>query len=198
MRRQVLRGFLASVNATPPLIVAFAFNPETVQDNKEVTYADRDDDLRGNAPGKVYTGGGHRTISFDLQLHGLEPDPALGGPNRIAPGVSGELATLRSFLHPRSEAWEAAAPLPWQGEGRRLTAPPRCIFGFGRKVLECLVTDLSITETQFGPMLDPVRADVSVELTVVEDAGNPLYELDRQRRNATAHLGRGHLARGVG
>lgn len=197
MRQQVVRGFLANAKAVPPLVVVFSFNPESVGDDKHVHYADRDEDLSGNAPGLAYTGGGHRTISFDLQLHGLEPSPTTGGPDAAAPGVSADLATLRSFLHPRSEAWETAAALPWQGEGQFLKEPPRCIFGFGPKVLECWVTDLSITETQFNHLLIPVRADVGVQLTVVEDARNPYHELDRQRRNTTAALGLRDVSRAL-
>ena len=173
--RQVQRGFLANIEVVPALILTFQFNPETMTDNKAVTYADGRVELCGNAPGKVYTGGGHRTITFSIQLHGLEE-----GSN----GVSTELAKLRSFLYPKVDAWSTVGQL-FGGEegGRRMTAPPTCIFGFGTKILECVVTELEVNETQFNSLLAPVRAEVKVTLTVNEEDGGGLYELDKQRRN---------------
>ena len=184
--RQVLRGFIASVEVLPPLIVTFQFNPETITDNKAVTYADRNADLCGNAPGKVYTGGGHRTITFDLKLHGLEKGTDALNPTGVANGVSTELAKLRSFLYPKSDAW---AVLSGGEEGRRLVSPPTCIFGFGTKILECVVTDVNITEAQFNSTLAPVRADVRLTLVVNEESDNELYKMDRFQRNALAALG---------
>lgn len=184
--RPAMRGFLANVLQLPPLILVFQFNPETMSDNKEVSYADRNAELCGNAPGKVYTGGGHRTISFDLKLHGMEQ-----GTNRLIPiglanGIANELAILRSFLYPSSDAWLAFGK---SDDGVRLTPPPTCIFGFGTKILECVVTSLTITETQFNSYLTPVRADVHVTLVVIEEDDNVLYEVDKQLRNTQALLG---------
>jgi hypothetical protein len=186
--RQVLRGFLANIDVIPPLIVTFQFNPESISDNKAVTYADRDGDLCGNAPGKVYTGGGQRTISFDIKLHGLEQGSNALNPTPLDNGISTELAKLRSFLYPKADAWATMGGLLGE-EGVRLTAPPTCVFGFGTKILECVITEITVNETQFNSLLAPVRADVGITLTVVEEAGNDLYELDKQRRNLLAALG---------
>lgn len=188
--RQVLRGFLANIDVLPPLIFTFQFNPESVRDNKAVNYSDRNADLCGNAPGKVYTGGGHRTISFDFKLHGLEEGTNAINPTPLDNGISTELAKLRSFLYPKADAWASLGSLFGGGdEGTRLAAPPTCIFGFGTKILECVVTELTISETQFNSLLAPVRADVSVTLTVIEEDDNALYELDKQHRNLLAALG---------
>jgi contractile injection system tube protein len=189
-QKLVLRGFLANVETIPPLIVTFEYNPSSVSDNKAVNYADRAATLSGNAPGKVYTGGGHRTISFDLKLHGLEQGTNWTNPTPVDNGISTELAKLRSFLYPKASAWGTVSGLLGRpANGKRLAAPPTCFFGFGAKILECVVTDIKITETQFNSALAPVRADVSVTLAVVEDDASPLYQLDRQRRNALAALG---------
>ncbi len=105
--RQVLRGFLANIEVLPPLIFTFQFNPASISDNKAVNYADRSDGLCGNAPSKVYTGGGHRTISFSFQLHGLEQGLNVLNPTALDNGISTELAKLRSFLYPKADAWAA-------------------------------------------------------------------------------------------
>ncbi len=186
--RQVLRGFIANIDVIPPLIVTFQFNPESISDNKSVNYADRNGDLCGNAPSKVYIGGGHRTISFDIKLHGLEQGSNRLNPSGVDNGISTELAKLRSFLYPKGDAWATMKGL-FGDEGVPLTTPPTCIFGFGAKILDCVVTELTITETQFNSWLAPVRADVRLSLTVIEEAGNALYEADIQRRNTLAALG---------
>lgn len=188
--RQVLRGFLANVEVLPPLIFTFQFNPRSLRDNKAVRYAERNGDLCGNAPGKVYTGGGDRTISFDFQLHGLEKGTNVLNPTPLDNGISTELAKLRSFLYPVQDAWATVGGLlGGGGEGVRLASPPTCYFGFGTRVLECVVTDLNITETQFNSLLAPVRADVSITLAVIEEHGHALYEFDKQHRNVLAALG---------
>jgi hypothetical protein len=187
---QVLRGFIANINVIPPLIVTFQYNPTSVSDNKQARYADRTKTLAGNAPGKVYTGGGDRTITFDIKLHGLEQGTNALNPTPIDNGISTELAKLRSFLYPQSNAWATVSSLLGGGSsGRRLSSPPTCYFGFGTKILECVVTDIKINETQFNSVLAPVRADVTVTLNVIEDEGNALYQLDTQHRNILAALG---------
>lgn len=189
--RQVLRGFLANIEVIPPLIFTFQFNPESIKDNKAVRYADRSQELCGNAPGKVYTGGGDRTLSFSFHLHGLEEGTNAINPTPVDNGISTELAKLRSFLYPMSDPWASLSSLLGGGdsEGVRLTPPPTCYFGFGTRVLECVVTDMKITETQFNSLLAPVRAEVSVTLAVVEEKGNGFYEFDTQHRNVLAALG---------
>jgi hypothetical protein len=173
--RQVLRGFIANVDVLPPLIVTFQFNPASISDNKAVNYADRTHSLSSNAPGKVYTGGGHRTISFDLKLHGLEEGTNKINPTPLDNGISTELAKLRSFLYPKADAWATLGGLlGGSDQGRRVAAPPTCFFGFGTRILECVVTDITITETQFNSMLAPVRADVRVTLVVIEETDGAL------------------------
>jgi hypothetical protein len=192
--RQVLRGFLANVTVLPPLIVTFQFNPSSIRDTKQVRYADRDTGLSGSSPCKVYTGGGDRTLSFELVLNGLEQ-----GSNRINPtpldnGISTELAKLRSFLYPADDPFAAVAALAAlfgaaENAGRRVSAPPKCLFGFGTKILECVVTEVTVNETQFNSLLAPVQAQVSVTLVVVEEPGNAFYEVDNVHRALLATLG---------
>lgn len=184
----VLRGFIANINVIPPLIVTFQFNPQSISDNKEVNYRDVQAELCGTAPDKQYTGGGDRTISFKLNLHGLEQGTNPLNPTGFDNGISTELAKLRSFLYPASDAWDAVGLLSAEG-GRRLKAPPTCIFGYGARLLECVVTSMTINEIQFNSFLAPVRADVDITLKVIEREGHPLYEADKQRRNILAALG---------
>src|SRR5262249_35481412 len=149
----------ANFEVIPPLVVTFQYNPTSVSDNKAVNYTDRIATLSGNAPGKVYTGGGHRTISFSFNLHGLQQGTNARNPTGVDNGIATELAKLRSFLYPKSDPWRT---LSTSSTGRRLAAPPTAFFGFGTKILECVVSSIDINETQFNSSLAPVRADVTV------------------------------------
>jgi hypothetical protein len=184
----VVRGFMANIEQIPPLIITFRFNPTSISDNKEVRFRDVQSDLSGTAPGKEYTGGGDRTISFKIDLHGLERGTNLVNPSGIDNGISTELAKFRSFLYPAADAWAIVGGLSDQG-GCRIKSPPTCYFGYGTKLLECVVTSITINETQFNSYLAPVRADVNVTLQVIEREGNALYEVDKLHRNLLATLG---------
>lgn len=186
LEKLVMRGFIANVDVVPALIVTFRFNPESIRDNRSVYYADRMAGLCEDTPGKVYTGGDGRTISFKINLHGLEQGLNTSNPTPVDNGVSTELAKLRSFMYPKTDAWTT---IDFGNKGRRINSPPTCIFGFGTKILECIVTGLDITETQFNSALAPVRADVSITLSVIEDRDDKLHIVDTQRRNALAYLG---------
>lgn len=188
MHGPVLRGFLANVQVFPPLVVTFQFNPESISDNKTVTYRDSRTGLCGTAPGKTYTGGGDRKIGFKVHLHGLEQGTNRLNPTGLDNGISTELAKLRSFLYPASDAWDAVGALADDG-GRRIKAPPTCLFGFGVKLLKCVVEEITIKETQFNRFLAPVRAEADISLNVIENVGDPLYEVDKHRRNALAAFG---------
>jgi hypothetical protein len=176
----VARGFLASLQVFPPLVLYFQFNPSSISDNKAARLVPRRSEQTGNAPERSYVGGEDRTISFRFSLHGQEPQPTLqtGGVEGLAP----QLATLRSFMYPRSDALDVHREVMRAAGGRALAAPPTCVFGFGPRILECWVTSLEIEETQFNELLVPTRADVSITLTVIEDESNPFYQLDRAQR----------------
>ncbi len=191
----VAQGFLANDSVEPPLVVRFEFNPAPISDSKTVYYADRHSGVGGNAPGKEYEGGGPRTISFSLQLHGLERGTDTQNPKPQNNGVSTELAKLRSFMYPTVDDWSAGGQSAGSS-GRRLIAPPTCIFGYGDKRLECVVTELTISETQFNSALAPVRAEVTVTLVVIEDKTNAPYQADVRRRKhlaASPAVRRDHL-----
>jgi hypothetical protein len=176
----VVRGFLASLQVFPPLILHFQFNPASIRDNKEARLVPARREQTGNAPSRCYVGGGDRTIAFRFSLHGLEPHPTIQtGANE---GIAPELATLRSFLYPRSDALDLHREVMRATGGRALPAPPTCLFGFGPRLLECWVSSLDIDETQFSELLIPVRADVDITLTVIEEENNPFYQFDHAQR----------------
>jgi hypothetical protein len=136
-------------------------------------------------PTRQYVQGGDRTISFSVHVDGLFHGPAEGSDARDAPQGAGadmiergennsilpELNKYRAFLYPQSAQWHDAGATfsPLYSKLREFTPPPLARFGFGfgpgsERVIDCVVTDISIDETLFNSELAPVRADVAITL----------------------------------
>jgi hypothetical protein len=163
------RGALISVGVDPPIRVDFQYNPAQLTDKRVVTYATL------NAPGQVipfhqYSQGGDRTISFTVRVDGLGDGPV--DPERDSTGgITPELNKYRAFLYPptgRPISDADASFLPLYEPGRQFTEPPACRLQLGIRVIDCVVTELTITELLFNPHLCPIRADVA--LTLIEVA----------------------------
>src|SRR2546425_255865 len=185
-----VRGFLKSVGLRRPneILVEFQFNPTQLSDKRAVNFATL------TAPGMLmparqYTQGGDRTLSFTVHLDGLfmpadnelvAGNPVLrrpsvgGGQARIARDETGsiepELNKYRAFLYPQPKgevngrsAQQSFVPL--KKTVAELGSPPLCEFGMGEdRVINCIVTEIGITETLFNRQLRPLRADISVTL----------------------------------
>jgi hypothetical protein len=89
-------------------------------------------------------------------------------------------------LYPKADAWHQ---ISGGAAGRRISSPPTCFFGFGTKLLECMVTKMDVSETHFNSFLAPVRAKISITLTVIEEKDNMLNIVNKQHRNALAATG---------
>jgi len=166
---QTIRGFLASFDATPPLLVEFQYNPREISDRRSVTYAAK------NAPGLVmpvrhYAHGGDRTLTFRIDIAGrysgheghelgieVEPDGS----------IQPELNKYRAFMYPATDRWTQAtgsfAGLYEENQG--FASPPVCVFGWGDRLVSCVVTSLTIDEVVFNDRLAPLRAKIQITLT---------------------------------
>lgn len=177
-----VRGFLMSVDVEPPIRVRFQYNPTQLNERVVVDYAAL------NAPGaaaptRQWSHGGGRTISFTVRLDAVVPGPADKSIQLELDqdgGLSRELNKYRALAHPTTPRWREAQAsfLPLYTEQDRFMSPPRCRFGFGAadagataRVIECVVTELSVTELQFNARLAPVRADVALTLTEIAPLG---------------------------
>jgi hypothetical protein len=185
--RNPVRGFLVSVGLVPEILVKFQYNPEKITDKRSVSYATL------NAPGMLmpirqYSAGGERTLSFSVIVDGLFTGPAdddIDVARDERGGIGPELNKYRAFVYPRTERWQDANAAPdgftglYGGAETVFAAPPTCRFCFGERVIDCVVTEVSITEQLYNLDLDPVRAEVQVtcvELTPYDPdpaAGGP-------------------------
>ncbi len=113
------------------------------------------------------------TLNFDLRLDATD---ALDAGKRIAErsGVAPALSTLELMIYPKGESVRLEplrsprgdAPTYWFAHPDN---PPLVLFIWGvQRVLPVNINSLAITETEFDTLLNPVRASVTVNLTVIE------------------------------
>ena len=92
--------------------------------------------------------------------------------------IGPELNKYRALLYPQAEGWQRVTGtfVPLYQKFLQFVAPPACQFGFGDTVIDCIVTEVTITETLFNENFQPIRADVSltmVELSPYDDPSKP-------------------------
>lgn len=185
----ILRGaFVESGISFPPLIVPFQFNPETISRDRSNSF---------NVPGKKnkvsseYHQGfenlevlrqnqdvnfGSETMSFKIRLDATDQ---LDEWDPIAQefGISPQLSTLELMMSPKTDNLAVLELLKLQ-EGHTFTGnekPPMILFIWGRKkVLPVNIDSMKVEEQQFDTKLNPIRAEISVGLTVIEGP-NPVF-----------------------
>ncbi len=187
----------------PPLFVVFQFNPLQLTRNRSLTFAFPGAAGSGTASapdaavpqrtarqcrGEVsnlldlqkqqLVTVQEQTIAFDIRLDATD---RLDDGNAIAEqfGIAPQIATLELMVYPKEESLlggvaDALLGKPKGFSFTRSPNPPLVLFIFGRKrVLPVNITTMNITETEFSTDLNPVRATVSVSLSVIEGSSIP-------------------------
>jgi hypothetical protein len=178
-RHRPTRGYLVSIGVDPEIKVLFQFNPNQIIDRRTVGYAVL------NAPGMLlplrqYGSGGDRTVIFTVVVDGTFRGAAraTGGD---APreqrdviefdevgGIGPELDKYRAFLYPQTPDWPRASTETggftglYAAPGTVFTAPPRCRLQLGPRSVDCVVTEVVITERLHTRDFAPLRAEVQV------------------------------------
>lgn len=192
---KILRGaFIEYGLSLPPLFVVFQFNPVQLSRNRSLTFAapasgtagqeetlrklhQRHDDLIALREEQTVTVQ-EEVISFDIRLDATDK---LNDGDLITGefGISPQLSTLELMVHPKGESLlaQALGSLLGQSNGFSFTRsdkPPLILFIWGRKkVLPVNINSMNITETEFSTDLNPIRASVAVNLTVIEGKSLP-------------------------
>lgn len=168
-------------NHTPPSSPAGSKHPQAPKNARKDLYRDLRDYHRKEADllkiqEKQTVAVSEESLRFDIRLDATDKLNA-GDPIAGHFGIAPQLSTLELMVLPKDESLlgEAAAKiLARRGKGFSLSKssnPPIVLFIFGRsRVLPVNVNSLSIRETEFNTDLAPVRAIVSVDLTVIEGA----------------------------
>jgi hypothetical protein len=177
-----LLGFL-------PNIIVFQFNPESVSRSPALASAPPSGDGSGNRDANAQTAEPTESISFMLRLDAND-ELAEANPIAAAAGVLPALSALELLLYPKGAAGIdlfGGGPAPYQNPPQRL---PTVLFFWGPyRILPVLVSSLSVTETEYDQVLNPVRAEVSVSLEVMTPT--------RLEKNATFARGAYAYSQGV-
>ncbi|POF29088.1 CIS tube protein [Roseibium marinum] len=170
----VTQGSLRARNAAPPIVAYFQFNPEKISDRRTVTYADID------APGQIlpfrqYVRGGERSLSFRAEIAGV----LAANNGRIEIGedgdISGEIAKYQALLYPLNPSWRSAgiSQAATFASTREFRSPPVCVLSLGTRVLDCILSDLTVEETMFNAALLPVSASLRMTIKEIVPYGAP-------------------------
>jgi hypothetical protein len=132
------------------------------------------------------------SISFEIRLDATDK---LDEGDFIAQqfGIAPQLAALEMMVYPKEESLLGAALGSLLGgkKGFSFTKgenPPLVLFIWGRKrVLPVNITSMNVKETEFSTDLNPLRATVSVSLTVIEGS-NPPYKYSKIMKEAMSVL----------
>lgn len=209
---RILRGaFVEYGLSIPPLVVVFQFNPVQLTRNRSLTPAVpegfkgslRDfhqrkeyEDLAALRDAQRVTVN-EEVIGFEIRLDASD-QLADGDPIAEQFGVTPQLSALELMVHPKQESvlGEALGGLlksPKLFSYTRKPNPPLILFIWGRKrVLPVNITTLNITELLYSADLNPVRATVAVNLTVIEGQSAP-YLYTRVMKEAMAVLNLANL-----
>jgi hypothetical protein len=190
LRPQVLRGaFVEYGLSLPPLAFAFQFNPETLTRGRTATWtpAGADGTGAGCREGSeaqqrsclAQVTVSEESIGLTLQLDATD-DLNEGKFMAQQFGVGTQLSVLELMIYPKTDQL-FGFPLgnllggDDQFGAARAKTIPILLFIWGRKrVLPVVMTSLQITEQEFFPDLNPKRAQVVVQLKVLEGF-NPPY-----------------------
>jgi hypothetical protein len=179
-------------------VIALQYNPDTLSRTLQVQGTtgeggDRLEALRLKGPPI-------ETIKLDAEIDATDqlefPDQ---NPTAARLGVQPELALLESLLYPRSGELQANNLLAQAGTLE--IAPvqaPLTLFVWGQsRLVPVRVTEFSVVEEQFDPLLNPIRAKVSLGLRVLSvndlefgSKGGSLFMIYQQQKESLAQKAR--------
>jgi len=173
---RLLKSGLVLVSPTTSLverIITLQYNPDSLSRTLQVQAAgesnDRSEALRLRGPAI-------ETIKLDAEIDATDQleFPAQNQP-AIEYGIHPQLAALESMLHPTVEQITVRRTLAQVGtiEIAPMTAPLTLFIWSRSRILPVRVTEFSVTEEAFDPMLNPMRARVSLGMRVltIDDLG---------------------------
>jgi hypothetical protein len=209
LRPKLLRGaFVEYGLSLPPLLFAFQFNPETLSRGRTASYqagggASVDGAIcRGQSEGQARSCLAQvsvttETISLTLHLDATDKLDEGDGLTRQF-GIGPQLSVLELMIYPKTDQLFGLPIGNLIGSGSQFGAAqaktiPILLFVWGRKrVLPVVMTSMQITEQEFFPDLNPKRADVAVQLQVLEGL-NPPYLYSHGWRMALGAMNLGNI-----
>lgn len=162
----------AGVLGKLPSVIVFQFNPAQVTRKPTLVRVPTKSDGSGKKPAVLQPDEPSESISFTLRLDATD-QLAQGNPIAATSGILPTLSALELLLSStRSPAAELASLIGSKKRKKPHQHPPAKLstvfFFWGPfRILPVTVNSLNITETEYDPRLNPVRAEVAVELEVL-------------------------------
>ena len=186
-----------------PSIVVFQFNPGQVTRTPTLAQQPAPNTGQGNENARDQPGRPSETYSFSLRFDATD-QLASGNPLAAASGILPMLSALEQLMQPKSSSLlNFLPPIPGLGgdsAANSYSCPPTRLplvyFFWGPyRIWPVNITSLGITETEYNVLLVPIRADVTVNLTVLtpaqlngEDVAIAAYDYSQGVREVMATL----------
>ena len=186
-------------------VITLQYNPDTLTRSMQIKAitegGDRSEALR-------LTGPPVETIKLDAEIDATDqlefPDQ-----NRTAVevGIHPQLAALETLVYPTSAQLQGNNSLAQQGtlEIVPMEAPLTVFVWSKNRVVPVRLTDLSITEEAFDPLLNPIRAKVSLGMRVLsvndlefDHRGSSIFMAYLQQKERLTALYQGGPVSGLG
>jgi len=166
----------------------------TSQDEQSITNGDSDEEIKTKNRGSLRTFHNRKEYSDLIKLRDdqtvnvneetLSVDIRLDATDKLNEGdmiteefgIAPQISTLELMVHPKSESILGSR---FNGADKvfsftKSEKPPMILFIWGRKrVMPVNITNMSVKESEFSSSLNPIRATVSVSMTVIEGANIP-------------------------
>jgi hypothetical protein len=164
---RLIKGALVGVDIANPLasVVVFQYNPASMTRRLEARAAGADAD-----PGETtrLSGPPKETISLTVEIDAAD-QLETGDPLAVSMGLYPTLSALELMLYPKTAMVVANTVLAALGSIEILPIEgPLVLFTWGvNRVLPVRLTNFSITEEAYDPMLNPILAKVELSLQVL-------------------------------
>lgn len=195
---KLIKGAIVGVDKFNPLasVIVFQFNPESVTRRLQPRVAENSGTGQQADRGEVYRlkGPPEETISLKIEIDATDDDGSIN-PLSYTSGISPTLSALEMLFYPKSALVVANDALARTGMLEIIPPEaPMTLFIWGpQRVLPVRVTSLNITEQAFDNLLNPIRAEVDISMTVLsyydlkmENPGYPLFMIHQVMKEVQA------------
>lgn len=185
-------------NVLPNGIIVLQYNPDTLSRTLKIQGAeeggDRSEALRLKGPPV-------ETFKLDAEIDATDQleFPDKNG-DTVKNGIFPQLSALETIVYPASATLQNNFNLAQTGvlEIMPMQAPMTLFVWSANRIVPVRFTDLSITEEAFDPILNPIRAKVSLGMRVLSiddlsfsEKGGSLYMTYQQQKESLAKLYQG-------
>ncbi|NEO43226.1 MAG: hypothetical protein F6K55_03510 [Moorea sp. SIO4A3] len=162
---RTLKGAIASIDPLIPLpkVIVFQYNPETMTRSLTSRLAsyDKHESTKISLPPE-------ETISLKIELDATDQLEKADG-TAVNMGIHPQLAALETLIYPMSVEVIAKEALLLAGTIELLPkSPPITVFIWGvKRILPVQIKSMSIEELAYDVNLNPIRAEVSLDMQVL-------------------------------